>query len=404
MAARVQNLIFVQNNEDLFGYGYLDFQGEMDADGELMVLKMLRQSVTPPYLLVSVESNEEGDGVQSTHVWFHTSDDLHSFVLQEEVRDVSLSLSSDLFSEGGGSLPEKIQKYLAMYGSESDLANTSILPALSDDQQRIVSPNKDNLPQRILDSFLIHTVTYLASLSLLMKDDIQQRLPFAFSLPYHSLQDQLLNVNVFQYLNPIAMAGLAAEKGHTSSHILFDRIIRFCNEWGHIFNSEGPKLDMQQSLMDTCSGYCSIVVQQASDLQERLDQAQEDVEHTIDCKLETIETRMQDLMDEQKKILHTFKQRLIEEVQCTIDEYIASKLETLPKPSSSVFFKKPSFSEEDSSSSSSASPPKRLQRRRLVPKERARRTLRKRKEKEPFQRRERQYRKRKTEKNKRRDV
>lgn len=137
---------------------------------------------------------------------------------------------------------------------------------LVDTSGAIVNPVVDNPLQMGLDAFAIGVVGYLASLKFLLEDDVYANLPFSFTLPFHTVNENVLNTNMFKYMSYPCTA-VVTHSTYCSSRLLLDHILRFCNEWGPIFD-DGPKMDFIPSILDTVSGYCKLTVTDMSDFQQ----------------------------------------------------------------------------------------------------------------------------------------
>jgi hypothetical protein len=80
-------------------------------------------------------------------------------------------------------------------------------------------------------------------------------------------------------------------------YILFDRIIRFFNEWGNVFE-EGSSLDPSQSLLDTCSGYSTMIIQQASNFQSQM----EETHQVFESRISSLQTQLQSQIGKQVQV------------------------------------------------------------------------------------------------------
>jgi len=252
---KVRPLIYVQSDTSLHGYGIADFSRLRDP-------KPVEESLTPPYLILYVEPNESGRDVGAARAIYHDGNRRFTTTLNNEVQNVGLFLNSETLKEGN--LADKVAQYLSFY-SEADVSDMARDP-LVDTSGAIMNPTVDNPLQMGLDAFVIGVAGYLASLKFLLEDDVYANLPFSFSLPFHTVNENVLNTNMFKYMSHPCTA-VVTHSTYCSSRLLLDHILRFCNEWGPIFD-DGPTMDFTPSILDTVSGYCKLTVTDMSDFQQ----------------------------------------------------------------------------------------------------------------------------------------
>jgi len=252
---KVRPLIYVQSDTSLHGYGIADFSRLRDP-------KTVEESLNPPYLILYIEPTESEKDVGAARAIYHDGNRQFTTTLNNEVQNVGLFLNSETLKEGN--LAEKTAQYLSFY-SETDVSDMARNP-LVDTSGAIVNPVVDNPLQMGLDAFAIGVVGYLASLKFLLEDDVYANLPFSFTLPFHTVNENVLNTNMFKYMSYPCTA-VVTHSTYCSSRLLLDHILRFCNEWGPIFD-DGPKMDFIPSILDTVSGYCKLTVTDMSDFQQ----------------------------------------------------------------------------------------------------------------------------------------
>jgi len=252
---KVRPLIYVQSDTSLHGYGIADFSRLRDP-------KTVEESLNPPYLILYIEPTKSGRDVGAARAIYHDGNRQFTTTLNNEVQNVGLFLNSETLKEGN--LAEKAAQYLSFY-SETDVSDMARDP-LVDTSGAIVNPVVDNPLQMGLDAFVIGVVGYLASLKFLLEDDVYANLPFSFTLPFHKVNENVLNTNMFKYMSYPCTA-VVTHSTYCSSRLLLDHILRFCNEWGPIFD-DGPKMDFIPSILDTVSGYCKLTVTDMSDFQQ----------------------------------------------------------------------------------------------------------------------------------------
>lgn len=252
---KVRPLIYVQSDTSLHGYGIADFSRLRDP-------KTVEESLNPPYLILYIEPTESERDVGAARAIYHDGNRQFTTTLNNEVQNVGLFLNSETLKEGN--LAEKTAQYLSFY-SETDVSDMARNP-LVDTSGAIVNPVVDNPLQMGLDAFAIGVVGYLASLKFLLEDDVYANLPFSFTLPFHTVNENVLNTNMFKYMSYPCTA-VVTHSTYCSSRLLLDHILRFCNEWGPIFD-DGPKMDFIPSILDTVSGYCKLTVTDMSDFQQ----------------------------------------------------------------------------------------------------------------------------------------
>lgn len=254
---KVRPIIYVQSNTELNGYGIADF-------GKVKDTTSIESSVDAPYLVLFIEPSPSGDSVQQVQAVFNDGMNRYTKTLDTEVQNVGLFLNSETLKQST-SLVDKVNQYLSFY-TEQDVLGMS-LPPVTDNTGFIVDPTS-SLSQMGMDAFVIGMAGYLASLTFLMEEDIYSNLPFPFTLPFHTVGENVLNTNMFKYMSYPCTA-VVTHSTYCDSRILFDQILRFCNEWGPIFD-DGPVLDFSTAVMDTTSGYCKLVVTDLSTFQENI--------------------------------------------------------------------------------------------------------------------------------------
>lgn len=252
---KVRPLIYVQSDTSLHGYGIADFSRLRDP-------KTVEESLTPPYLILYIEPNESRRDVGAARAVYHDGTRQFTTTLNNEVQNVGLFLNSETLKEGN--LADKVAQYLSFY-SETDVSDMARDP-LEDTSGAVVNPTVDNPLQMGLDAFVIGVSGYLASLKFLLEDDVYANLPFSFTLPFHTVNENVLNTNMFKYMAHPCTA-VVTHSTYCSSRLLLDHILRFCNEWGPIFDA-GPAMDFTPSILDTVSGYCKLTVTDMSDFQQ----------------------------------------------------------------------------------------------------------------------------------------
>ncbi len=247
----VRPIIYVQSDTSMKGYGIADFSRIKDT-------KVIEDLLTPPYLILCIEPNEHSAGIETVRAVYN--DGIRRFRKSlTDVQNVDLFLNSDsLKSEG--SLADKVTQYLSFY-DETDVADLT-LSTITDTTGMIRDPTSSPV-QMGVDAFVIGVAGYLAGLNFLLEDDVYTTLPFPFTLPFHTVADNTLNTNMFKYISYPCTA-VVTHSTYCASRLLLDHILKFCNEWGPIFD-EGPVLDFSTVILDTVSGYCKLTV---SDLSE----------------------------------------------------------------------------------------------------------------------------------------
>lgn len=252
---KVRPMIYVQSDTSLQGYGIADFSKLTDP-------KTVEDSLEPPYLLLYIEPGESTRSIGAVRAVYHDGERQFSKSLNNEVQNIGLFLNSETLKEG--SLTDKVTQYLSFY-SEADVSDMARNPII-DTSGTIVNPLTDNPLQMGLDAFVIGVSGYLASLKFLLEDDVYSNLPFSFTLPFHTVNENALNTNMFKYMSYPCTA-VVTHSTYCSSRLLLDHILRFCNEWGPIFD-DGPTLDFNASILDTVSGYCKLIVTDMSEFQQ----------------------------------------------------------------------------------------------------------------------------------------
>lgn len=254
---KIRPTIFVQSQGPVSGYGLLN-----DENGA-MNINSLGSSVSPPYFLVTVTPSPDSQNVESVTAIYNDGEGDISVTLDSEIRNLQHLLNSDILPEG--SISQKIHSYLSLYG-ESDVQDM-VLQSLSDTSGMIMDPVATT-NQMALDSFIIGVVSYVASLKFLLEDRVYSELPFSFTLPFHSVDENVLNANTFRYICQPATA-IATHSQYCKGRILMSQILRFCNEWSPLFD-DGPSQDMNVSLRDTMAGYCKLSVSEISACQREM--------------------------------------------------------------------------------------------------------------------------------------
>ena len=186
---RIRPIVYV-NSDSIRGYGILDF-------GKIQNAQVIEDQLAAPYMALFIEPSEDGENIMSARAIYNDGNQRFSNILNMELQNVSLFLNSETLKEG--SLVDKISQYLTFY-NENDLT-AQLLPVLSDttDSSTVSTPT-GNTTQRSIDSFVVGLASYLASLKLLLEDEIYRDLPFHFTLPYYNVNENCMNCNMFKYM------------------------------------------------------------------------------------------------------------------------------------------------------------------------------------------------------------
>lgn len=301
----IRPAVFVQSQGSISGYGILS-----EGNGA-MIINSLGSSITPPYFLLTVTPSSDFQNVDSVTAIYNDGEGDMTVVLKSEVRNLQNLLNSDILPEG--SIPEKIQSYLSLYG-ESDVQGMVLQP-LSDTSGMILDP-MSTTNQMALDSFIVGVGSYIASLKFLLDDRVYSELPFSFTLPFHSVDENVLNANTFRYMCQPA-AAIATHSQYCKGRILLSQILRFCNEWSPLFD-DGPAQDMNVSLRDTMAGYCKLSVSEMSTFQKEMLSFRDEMSN-MRSVLDSSDVP-NDIREEVEEMMHQTRDALEEEIDLLLEK------------------------------------------------------------------------------------
>jgi len=320
----VRSVVYI-SSDSLRGYGLLDFSKLQDPQN-------IESSVASPYMayiVLFIESSEDGQDIKSARAIFNDGNQRYSVTLNSELQNIALFLNSETLKEG--TLVDKISQYLSFY-NEDDTSD-HVLPFLSDTTgESGISTPKGSAAQLGIDAFVIGIVSYLSGLKFLLEDAIYRNLPFHFTLPYYSVNENAMNCNMFKYMSYPATA-IATHTTISGYRILFEQILTFCNEWGPMFD-EGPKLDFEPAILDTVAGYCKLTISDLSDFQrqmlytqDKLNNVDQKITNSVDMAIETTKSQIDETMSRFQNELAREFERKEEEMRYRIDILFNEKLD-----------------------------------------------------------------------------
>lgn len=325
MSAR--DIIYVQSDDGVHGYGTVRNSSNISA---------IENSLKPPYVMMHIKSS--GGDIERVSYIFHDSSERYDRTMTSEVSNISLFLNSESLSQSG-SLCEKVSQYLSFY-SEADVLLMTV-PPLTDTSGLLTDPTSSSSSMGV-DAFIIGVCGYMGSMSMLMDEKVYGSIPFPFTLPFHTIGENVLNVNMFKYMSYPCTA-VVTHSTYTPSRILFDHILKFCNEWGPLFD-EGPPVDMNSSVMDTITGQCKLIVDDMSTYQnnmvfmrDELTNVYTEIKDSFDEINERTTKQLLSARDEIKEEMNKYFKEKERRLKREINDFITDKLELFRKDLEDLF-------------------------------------------------------------------
>lgn len=337
---KIRSLIYVCDSNGIKGYGIVTSDKITDT-------RTVETSLSAPYFALFINPSKDEENIESVYASYSDGDRRYTKMLDTEVQNIGLFLNSDTLKQSG-SLSEKVSQYLSFY-TNTDVLALSVDP-IGDTDGLISSPSSSST-QMGVDAFVIGVSGYLIACNFLMEEDVYMTLPFTFTLPFHTVGENLLNTNMFKYMSYPSTA-VVTHSTYCSPRVLFEHILQFCNEWGPIFD-DGPIVDFNPAIMDTTAGYCKLVVSDLSMFQENtlfmrdeMMNMQTEMKNTIESftksttrqmqdqrslisgEVERVLTQKADEMQELKNNIERIFDRKSRELQQMVDEIVAEKLTT----------------------------------------------------------------------------
>lgn len=325
---KIRPIIFVQSQGPVSGYGVADFSKIEDV-------RDLGASISPPYLILAITPSEDGEHIARVSAVYNDGEEEIMATLDSEIGNLQSFLNSDILREG--SIPEKLQQYLSLF-EERDVRGMA-LRSLMDTSGFIRDPAATS-QQMALDAFVVGVAGYMASLKFLLEDRVYSELPFSFTLPFHTVDENVLNANTFKYMCHPSTA-ITTHSQYSKGRVLMDQILRFCNEWSPLFD-DGPERDMNTAVIDTVSGYCKLSVTEMSEFQREMLSIQDEMAN-IQSLLESGEM-LRDIKEEMDEVKREMKEEVRAEfenvsvdVESRINVILEEKLESFREEISSIF-------------------------------------------------------------------
>ena len=319
---KIRPIIFVQSQDSISGYGIADFSKIKD-------IRNLSSSVSPPYLILGITPVSYGDFILKVDAVYNDGKEELTTTLESEIQNLGLFLSSDMLREG--TIPEKLSQYLSLF-EEGDVRGMA-LTSLRDTSGFIGDPT-DTPEQMALDAFVIGVAGYMTSLKFLLEDRVYSNLPFPFTLPFHVVNESVLNANTFKYICHPSTA-MTTHSQYSSTRVLMDQILRFCNEWSPLFD-DGPELDMNTAIIDTVSGYCKLSVMEMSEFQRNMLGLRDEMSN-IQNQLTSGKEEMKEEMNEMKSEIQSEVNYMTSGLEDKINKIFQEKLENFKEEIRDIF-------------------------------------------------------------------
>lgn len=208
---------------------------------------------------------------------------------------------------------------------------TAYILTIEKDEKEIISqtykstPSENrNINQIIFDGFIYGISTYITFLKLLTYDEIWDELPYQITLPAIIETGNILNQNMFKYMEiPLQTWGKTV-KGPLK--FVIDQIINFMNIYGNLFD-EGPTVDINKILLETVIGFSMNTIEKADKLKDDVKKINSDLLHIKEKIDKSVKDNVNVLCEEANKVISNKIENLTHQIETfTVNQPICKNI------------------------------------------------------------------------------